>query len=150
MGYKEFSLKTIISIGEIWPNKKNHTEHKYSVIFESRNKNKFETWLESWKGRFYDLHRFESLRLNWTFGRAWSICSELKHLSCILFRCYFTLSTFLELYFHRGANLIIIGFEFNAIYAQNLDRVGILPSGTENVHNLCFWGHLAQFWLVSR
>ena len=39
MGYKTISAQTIISIGENWLNKKNHTEHKYSVFFESRNKN---------------------------------------------------------------------------------------------------------------
>ena len=37
MGYKKITLKNIISIGENWLNKKNHTERQYFVFFESRN-----------------------------------------------------------------------------------------------------------------
>ena len=36
MGYKKFFLKIIIRIGENWLNKKPR-EHKFSVLFESRN-----------------------------------------------------------------------------------------------------------------
>ena len=38
-GNRNFLLKTVISIAENWLNKKNHTEHKYSVFFESQNNN---------------------------------------------------------------------------------------------------------------
>ena len=38
----KFFLKSIFSIGENWLNKKNHTEHKYSVFLESQNKKMIE------------------------------------------------------------------------------------------------------------
>ena len=37
MGFEKFLLKTITLIGENLLSKKEHTEHKHSVFFESRN-----------------------------------------------------------------------------------------------------------------
>ena len=49
MGYKKIFVEKIISIGESSLNEKNHTDHKSSVLLESRKDKNFRSRLQIMK-----------------------------------------------------------------------------------------------------